>query len=84
MELTFKEIKPSRNIIHDCKELRCTVDITPKGECDLTAANGKSGITFKNTLTPPRKTSVLVRLWHLKKTEGYMYKIQACPIYWCG
>lgn len=77
MKKEFKEVPAASGTTASHKRMRYTLDVTQKGQCDLTAQNGLSGITFKNVLTPSRKSSVLADICLLKQTEGYRYTLSA-------
>lgn len=77
MKREFKEIPIAFGTARNYKRMRYTLDVTQKGRCDLTAQNGRSGTTFKDVLTPPRKSSVIADIWYLKDKEGYRYTLSA-------
>lgn len=77
MKKEFKEVPVTSGTARGYKRLRYTLDVTQKGQQDLKAQNGLSGITFRDVLTPSRKSSVLADIWLLKQTEGYKYILSA-------
>lgn len=77
MKKEFKEVPVAFGTAGNHKRMRYTLDVTQKNQCDLTAQNGRSGITFKDVLTPSRKSSVLADIWLLRQTEGYRYTLSA-------